>query len=106
MLLDLLSVLERLVFYHMERREWAHAIQRGQSLLAYDPLREQIHRCVMVCHHLMGNRPLAIRQYLQCVDLLEAELGIGPMADTQMLYREIKADAVRQEGALRNLLSA
>jgi DNA-binding SARP family transcriptional activator len=106
MLLDLLSVLERMVGYHMERREWALAIHRGRMLLAYDPLREHVHRCLMACHHLMGNRPLAIRQYRECVKLLEAELGIGPMAATQTLYQEIKADAVRQEGAVRNTLSA
>lgn len=104
--LGLLFVLERLVGFHMERREWSRAIQRGRTLLKHDPLREHVHRCIMACHHLMGNRPLAIRQYRECAQVLERELGIGPMTATQRLFREIEADSAHLELSSESSLTA
>ena len=71
------------------------AIQRGETVLLHDPLREHVHRCLMVCHSFMGNRPLAVRQYRECARALEEELGIPPMESTRDLLRRIQAEALR-----------
>ena len=36
-----------------------------------------------------GDRGEAVRVYVQCRRLLEQELGVGPAAETESLYREI-----------------
>ena len=88
-----LSAMERLMELHMNRQDWSHAIPLGQEILRRDPLREQIHRRLMVCHLYRGNRPLAIRQYRSCLTILDEELGIAPMASTQQLYRALQSEA-------------
>jgi len=91
--LSLLTVLERLMAYHLQRGEWSSAIQRGKTLLGHDPFREHVHRCLMVCHHSMGDRPLAIRQYRECERLLREEMGLAPMEATERLFQEIQGGA-------------
>lgn len=98
--LALLASLELLLRYHMERREWLLAIQKGQALLTQDPLRENVHRCLMACHNSMGNRPLAIRQYRECARILQEELGIPPMEVTRELNRQIETGSAHWTDAL------
>jgi DNA-binding SARP family transcriptional activator len=98
--LALLASLELLLRYYMDRREWILAIQKGQAVLTQDPLRENVHRCLMACHNSMGNRPLAIRQYRECARILEEELGISPMEVTRELYRQIETGSARWTDAL------
>jgi len=91
--LCLLMALERLLSFHLQRREWSMALQRGKALLRYDPFREHVHRSLMICHYSMGDRPLAIRQYHDCAELLEKEMGLAPMEITQQLYRFVREDS-------------
>ncbi len=62
------------------------AIELGTQILDMDPLREEIHRDLIRLYLRSGQRTLAIRQYLACAELLERELGILPLAETQQLY--------------------
>ena len=100
--LALLTTLEILLEYHMEKEEWHLALQTGRTILSHDPLREHIHRRLMACHHLMGDRPSAIRQYREFEGLLDEEMGLKPMEATQELLRDILAETLRErlwEGA-------
>ena len=72
----------------------------GQAVLTQDPLRENVHRCLMACHNSMGNRPLAIRQYQECARILQQELGIPPMEVTRELCRQIETGSARWTDAL------
>lgn len=96
--LGLVTGLERLVEIHMRRGDWTSAIRWGREVLRHDPLREKIHRCLMTCHYCMGDRPLAVRQYRECVRVLREELEIGPMEATQRLHRQIEADSLKSDG--------
>jgi DNA-binding SARP family transcriptional activator len=87
--LAFLATLECLATYHEREAEWEQAIARADHLLRHDPLREHIHRQLMRCHYAMGNRPAAIRQYQRCVGILERELNVPPMAETQLLFNRI-----------------
>lgn len=89
--LAFLSALERLMELHMRRREWRLAIAHGHMILQRDPLREHIHRHLMACYCSQGSRPLAIRQYRECEEVLQEELGIAPMVATQNLFGKIKS---------------
>jgi tetratricopeptide (TPR) repeat protein len=65
------------------------AIQTGLKLLALDPLQEPVHRTLMRLYAGAGRRGAALRQYQQCVGVLQRELGVEPEAETQQLYQEI-----------------
>jgi DNA-binding SARP family transcriptional activator len=95
LLLAYLATLERLMELHMRRGELHLAIAHGEQVLQKDPLREHIHRQLMVCHCLQGDRPLAIRQYRRCEKILDDELDIKPMDATYRLYNDIESGIFR-----------
>ncbi len=90
--LMLLTALEALTHHHRCRGELTAAITWGRRLLRHDPFREHIHRELMLCHYAMGDRPLAIRQYRECAEVLRTELEIEPMQETTALYEQLQAD--------------
>jgi len=69
-----------------QRIDWLH------RLLTLDPLREEAHRQLMQLLHQSGDRPGALRQYQECVDILNSELEVEPDATTKALYEEIRSD--------------
>ncbi len=81
------QALEYLMRIHMQDKDWQVALAYGQKMLALDPLMEHVHRDLMRCHYLMGNRPAAIRQYATCQRLLRTELGVSPMEETEQVYQ-------------------
>lgn len=90
-----LTMMERLVGYHRRRRNWLQAIVWAQQVLARDPLREHLHRAIMGCHMLIGDRPSALRQYRRCETALRDELGIAPMAETLAIRDQISRGAAK-----------
>ena len=84
-----LRTLSRLMRYYGGRNELAKGIDYGQQLLAVDPLREQIHRELMLLYMKKGDRSLAIQQYESCRRVLADELGIVPMPETLSLYKRL-----------------
>jgi DNA-binding SARP family transcriptional activator len=87
-----LAVLERLFAHQQSVGQLSAAIVTGRMLLRYDPFLERIHRELMVCHWAMGDRPLAVRQYLTCEAVLREELDLEPMSETRALHERIRAD--------------
>lgn len=64
-------------------------LAHGQAILAEDPLREDVHRDMMRLYAASGNRSGAIQQYLSCKALLDKELAVEPMIETQRLFRAV-----------------
>ncbi|MEX0874613.1 MAG: BTAD domain-containing putative transcriptional regulator [Actinomycetota bacterium] len=62
------------------------AISYARRWLALDPLQESAHRALMRLHAQKGDRAAAVRQYRDCVALLERELGVGPDESTTEIY--------------------
>lgn len=88
------SILERLA------REFA-AVGRSDAAIAYaglrlalDPLHEPAHRLLMSLYASTGRRPEAVRQYRECVAVLDRELGVTPLAETTELYQAIREGRV------------
>jgi hypothetical protein len=54
-----------------------------------DPLQEVVHRALMRLYLGQGRRAAALRQYQECVQLLERELGSEPEELTRELYRKV-----------------
>jgi DNA-binding SARP family transcriptional activator len=88
-----LRALAGLADYHKLRGDYDRCIGYAQSILARDPLREEVHRELMWLFAATGRRALAARQYAACRDLLQAELGLPPMPETEALAARILGDA-------------
>jgi predicted ATPase len=96
---DFLTVLDRLVRLHGERGEFEAAIDHARRYLSIDPLHEPAHRAVMRLYAQTGQRPVALRQYEECARILQAELGVEPLAETVQLWQEIKANRLAADSA-------
>jgi DNA-binding SARP family transcriptional activator len=88
---ELTQVLERLVKAHSAQRNFPAAIDFARRLLALDPLHEPAHRQLMQLFALAGERSAAIRQYHECVRILNTELGVRPLDETTHLFEQIKS---------------
>lgn len=88
---QLIAALEHLVQVRMVEQQWDQAMMFGQRLLEIDPLLEHVHRELMRCHFIRGNRPAAMRQYAACAATLRRELRVEPMDETRRLYETMIA---------------
>jgi DNA-binding SARP family transcriptional activator len=69
--------------------DYPGAIAYAQRALAIDELAEDVQRRLIELHALAGQRSAALRQYEQCVAVLERELGVDPTPATQAVYRAV-----------------
>ena len=79
-------------------RRYEEALAYGRRLLDADPFREAAQCEVMWLYVLNGQRAKALAQYRAYSDLLERELGVSPMAETEAVYRHILADSPSSGG--------
>ncbi len=88
---SLAELLQRLIAWHTGLREFEQAIEYGRRWLTMDSLDEPAHRELMRLYAWSGQQAAAIRQYQECVRLLEEELGVPPEPETTALYEAIYA---------------
>ncbi|MCA9921950.1 MAG: hypothetical protein KC421_06255, partial [Anaerolineales bacterium] len=93
--------MSQLVEFYAQRQQWPEGIGLGQRLVNLDPMREESQRQLMWLFALSGQRPAALEQYQTCLDVLEAELGVEPAAETTALYERIKEGDFEQADAGR-----
>jgi DNA-binding SARP family transcriptional activator len=62
------------------------AIAHCQRRLALDPLHEPAHRALIRLYAVSGHRAEALKQYRECVRVLDRELGVRPLPETSELY--------------------
>ncbi|HEX2539759.1 MAG TPA: BTAD domain-containing putative transcriptional regulator [Caldimonas sp.] len=89
------GVLERSAAAHEAEGRPRAALQQVHRLLADDPLQEQHHRAAIRLQAALGEREAALAQYGRCRELLQAELGLAPMAETEALVASLRGDAGR-----------
>ncbi len=92
---QLASALERLVgglprFGADPAEARQQAITYARRWLALDPLHEPAHRQLMLLYAWTGQRTAALRQYRECVRILNDELGVEPLPETTSLYEAIR----------------
>ena len=87
---DLNNVLERLVEIHSRLGDWESGIRTARRWLSLDPLHEEAHRQLMKLYTWSGHRGAAIKQYQECIRILERELGVYPLEETTALYEAIR----------------
>ena len=86
-----MAVAQRLCQSYYEQGDFTACVAEAHKVLAADSCRETAHRWIMLCYAQQGQRYLAIRQYQDCVDALDDELGVEPSPETTQLYQDILA---------------
>jgi predicted ATPase/DNA-binding SARP family transcriptional activator len=87
-----IEALDALVRHHEAAGDYATALRYASRLCQMDELRELSQRHLMRLLYKSGNRSAALAQYETCSQLLQAELGVQPEAETQTLYHKIQGD--------------
>jgi len=78
----------------LEAGDHAGAIADAETRLGIDPLDESSHRLLMRAFAMAGDRASAIRQYRDCVAILDEELAVEPLPQTSALNEAILAGEV------------
>jgi predicted ATPase/DNA-binding SARP family transcriptional activator len=98
----LAQVLAQVVCTYQAQEKFEQAIPYARRWLALDPLHEPVQRQLMHLYVLSGQPAAALRQYQECVRILNEELGVPPEEATTALFEAIKtkrlprADKVRE----------
>jgi DNA-binding SARP family transcriptional activator len=87
---DFTSALEHLVQCYSTSGDFESAIIYAQQWLALDRLNESAHLLLMQLYAWNGQQSAALHQYRECVQVLDRELGVGPLESTTRLYQAIK----------------
>ena len=74
----------------MIERSPLESLRLAQRVLAIDPVWEDAYRIQMRAFMAQQNRPMALRTYEQCMEVLEREYDIPPLPETTDLYLAIK----------------
>lgn len=83
-------VLITLATIYQEQNKWDEAIGVTRRWVSLDPLHEAAHRHLMQLYALAGEQSAALRQYDECVRILDEELGLSPEAETTVLFEAIQ----------------
>jgi len=72
---------------------FAPAAAAFRRAVAHEPLNETAHRELMSCWARMGETARALQHYQELVELLRAQVGVAPGAETTALYRKLAGTA-------------
>lgn len=75
-------------------------------LVARDPLREDAHALLISVYGLEGERSQVVRQYRRVRRLLEDELGVAPLPETELAYAAALEESTRRSGQRAKTLLA
>jgi hypothetical protein len=87
--LRVLDALEKLAAYHQRRGQVELAQKYAYRQLEMEPWRETAHRQLMHSLACAADYSAALAQFARCRDILSAELGVEPSAETVRLYEDI-----------------
>jgi DNA-binding SARP family transcriptional activator len=82
-----LEALATLIEKETTSGQYGAAVSHAQRYLETDDLAEEIHRQLIQLYTLAGSRSAALRQYEHCVAVLDRELGVEPLPETQAAHR-------------------
>jgi hypothetical protein len=93
---ELASALSRLVRAHTSRNQHPAAIPYARRWVALDPLDESAHRHLMEVYAGAGQQAAALRQYQECVRVLDRQLGLPPGPEMTALLHHVR-DSLRRD---------
>ena len=87
---------QQLIRLHQAQDTPVAAIPYARRWLALNPLHEPAHQALMRLYAWSGDRAGALRQYDECVRILDEELGLPPEEETTALRGQIRSRAFGQ----------
>lgn len=87
--LRVMEALDKLATYHQRRGQVQLAQKYAYRQLEMEPWRETAHRQLMHSLACAADYSAALAQFAKCRDILAAELGVEPGAETVRLYEDI-----------------
>jgi DNA-binding SARP family transcriptional activator/predicted ATPase len=88
---EALAALQDLADYHERRGSYAISTEYVRHQLRLEPWKEEAHRQLMRLLAYQGQRSAALLQYKTLKSILEDELGVEPLSETQSLFDSIRA---------------
>lgn len=85
-----MNLLGQLTEHYLQQQMLDHAHRHALRQLELEPWSEPAHRQLMWALWLAGERGAALAQFEACRQVLAAELGVEPHADTMLLARQIR----------------
>ena len=95
---DYARALQKLANLLVQAGAFSEAIFFAQRWLALDTFNEEAHRLLMKAYARSGQRHQAVRQYQECLRILQTELGVTPDAATTALYEAVIAGQLGPTG--------
>lgn len=74
------------------RGQWAEVVTVAERAIAHDALDEPVYRVLMEAYARLGQRAQALRAYDRLRSLLEREIGVAPLPETDDLRAAILGD--------------
>lgn len=87
------GALDLLTKWSLDAPRPTDAIAYARRWVALDVLHEPAHRSLMLAFARAGDRAASVKQYRECVRILDVELGVAPLSETTALYESIAAGA-------------
>ncbi|MCA9915832.1 MAG: hypothetical protein KC496_20900, partial [Anaerolineae bacterium] len=100
------GVLRGIAEHYQTQGDAQQAIDYALRWLALDNLHEPAHQMLMRLYAESGQRADAIRQYQECVAILDAELATVPDTETVTLYEHIRDGDIAKRSAIPTSRSA
>ena len=100
-----LAALDRLVGMMAAIGDHARAVTVAERMVSIDPLREDLHRRLIIAYLDAGRRGDALRQYETCCQTMRRELDVPVSAETRLLFQRLRSDE-DNEGVVGNLPAA
>lgn len=83
---------EKLAIIHLKNGDDELCIEVAQQILMKDRCWEEAYRLLMEAYLRLQNRTMVFHYYQKCKDVLEEELGVAPMEQTQLLFEQIRKE--------------
>lgn len=101
-----LNTLQKIMIFHGANNNFETGIQHGEHILALDPTQEKVHRQMMWLFWRNGDRNAALEQYKRCSQILQEELGMSPMKETQELYEQMVHNRIQSDNWPTSLIKS
>jgi DNA-binding SARP family transcriptional activator/predicted ATPase len=103
---ELAVALDRLVAALAAEASYDEATAYARRRLSLDLLDEPAHRSLIELLAATGKRAEALRQYRECVRILDRELGVRPLPETTELYQAVNEGRLVRRTAAPSLVQA
>ncbi len=84
-----LRLVDRLLAHRAGEGNWEEVARVGEKAVTLDSLQEPIHRMLMEAYARLGDRARAERQYETLRSVLERELGVEPLPETEAVRNAV-----------------